>query len=90
MGSEMCIRDSRFEVDVATWNRQMVLGNQVAIGTVNAGRRHFEAGIADLQAVESRHPGWLARLLTRRIPFDDIATLLARDGGDIKTVLEFP
>jgi threonine dehydrogenase-like Zn-dependent dehydrogenase len=81
--------ERRFEVDVAAWNRQMVLGNQVAFGTVNAARRHFEAGLADMDALESRHPGWLARIVTRRLPFEDVQTLLARDGGDIKTVLEF-
>ena len=32
------------EVDLATWNREMVLGNRVVFGTVNAGRRHFEMG----------------------------------------------
>jgi len=82
--------EKHFDVDVATWNRNMVLGNLLVVGTVNAGRRHFEAGLADMDALESRHPGWLARLITRRIPFDALTTLLDRDGGDIKTVLEFP
>jgi hypothetical protein len=82
--------EKHFDVDVATWNRNVVLGNQLVVGTVNAARRHFEAGLGDMDALESRHPGWLARLITRRIPFDAIPALLARDGGDIKTVLEFP
>jgi threonine dehydrogenase-like Zn-dependent dehydrogenase len=81
--------ERRFDVDVAGWNRQMVLGNQVVLGTVNAGRRHFEAGVRDLQTIESKHPGWLARVITRRIPFDDLASLLARNASDIKTVLQF-
>jgi threonine dehydrogenase-like Zn-dependent dehydrogenase len=81
--------ERRFEVDIATWNRQMVLGNQVAFGTVNAGRRHFEAGVSDMDALEARHPGFISRLITRRIPYDDIARLTARDANDIKTVLEF-
>jgi glucose 1-dehydrogenase len=81
--------ERRFEIDVATFNRQMVLGNQVAFGTVNAGRRHFEAGVRDMETIEQKHPGWLARIVTRRIPFTDLAALAARDANDIKTVLEF-
>ena len=81
--------ERRFEVDVAGWNRKLVLGNQIVLGTVNAGRRHFEAGVRDLQTIETRYAGWLARLVTRRIHFTDIDALLARDAKDIKTVLQF-
>ena len=77
------------EVDVATWNREMVLGNRVAFGTVNAGRGHFEAGARDLEIAEARLPGWLGRLVTRRLPFTDVATALVRRPEDIKTVLVF-
>src|SRR5262245_48909836 len=58
--------DRKLEVDVAAWNQAMVLGNRLAFGTVNAGRRHFEAAARDLEACDSRHPGWLGRLITRR------------------------
>jgi hypothetical protein len=81
--------ERRFEVDVAGWNRQLVLGNQIVLGTVNAGRRHFEAGVRDLQQLESRYPGWVGRMITRRLHFTDLETLLQRDAKDIKTVLEF-
>jgi threonine dehydrogenase-like Zn-dependent dehydrogenase len=81
--------ERRFEVDVATWNRQIVLGNQIIVGTVNAGRRHFEAGVRDAEALQSRHPGWLARLITRRVPFTDLTGLFERPAHEIKTVLDF-
>ena len=81
--------EKRFDVDVATWNREMVLGNQVVLGTVNAGRGHFEAGVRSLQAMEARLPGWAGRIITRRVPFDDLDTILARSPNDIKTVLQF-
>lgn len=77
------------EVDLATWNREMVLGNRVVFGTVNAGRGHFEAGARDLEITEARLPGWLGRLITRRLPFTDVATALVRRPEDIKTVLVF-
>jgi len=78
------------EVDLSTWNREMVLGNRVVFGTVNASRAHFESGARDLEIAEGRLPGWLARLVTRRLPFTDIATALVRRHEDIKTVLVFP
>ena len=78
-----------FQVDLAEWNREMVLGNRVAFGTVNAGRGHFESGARDLEIIEARVPGWLARLITRRLPFTDVAAALTRPQGDIKTVLVF-
>jgi threonine dehydrogenase-like Zn-dependent dehydrogenase len=79
----------KFDVDVATWTREMVLGNRLAFGTVNAGRRHFESGVRDLAAAEERFGGWLKRLLTRRLPFTDAAHARERAPGDIKTVLAF-
>ena len=56
---------------------------------MNAGRRHFETGVRDLEAAEERCPGWLGRLITRRLPFTDAAQALERAPDDIKTVLEF-
>lgn len=77
------------ETDVGAWNREMVLGNRLAFGTVNAGRRHFEAGARDLQAAEALYPGWLARLVTRRLPFAEARSAMTREPEGIKTVLEF-
>ncbi len=88
------VRDARqdmkkLDVDVATWNREMVLGNRLAFGTVNAGRRHFEAALRDFEAAEARLPGWLGRLITRRLPVLESMSALERTPENIKTVLEF-
>lgn len=77
------------EVDVATWNREMVLGNRLVFGTVNAARRHFESGVADMAAADERLPGWLAKLITRRLPYTEAPRALERSPEDVKTVLEF-
>jgi threonine dehydrogenase-like Zn-dependent dehydrogenase len=77
------------EIDLGTWNRQMVLGNRLVFGTVNAARRHFEAAVRDLDACEARLPGWMSRLVTRRLPFTEAARALKREPDDIKTVLDF-
>jgi glucose 1-dehydrogenase len=81
--------EKKVEVDLATWNRDMVLGNRLIFGTVNASRLHFEMARRDLEAVEELLPGWLSRLVTRRIPFTDAAQALERTADDIKTVLTF-
>ena len=56
-------------VDVAAdaINLDFVLGNKVMVGTVNANREHFEAGVRDLAILEASYPGWLSRLLTHRV-----------------------
>jgi hypothetical protein len=48
-------------------NLDFVLGNKVMVGTVNANREHFEAGVRDLAVAEARWAGWLSRLLTHPV-----------------------
>jgi hypothetical protein len=48
-------------------NLGFVLGNKVMVGTVNANRTYFEAGVYDMSRAELEYPGWLARLLTHPI-----------------------
>jgi len=45
-------------------NLQFVLGNKVIVGTVNASRENFEAGVRDRIQAEAEYPGWLTQLLT--------------------------
>ena len=75
--------------DMAAWNRHLVLGNRVVFGTVNASRRHFEAGVRDLAAAQERFPGWAERLITRRLPVGDAAKAFEKTPGQIKSVLRF-
>src|SRR5215217_6691556 len=44
-----------------------VLGNKVAVGSVNANRTHFERGVQDMVLAEAYYPGWLERLLTHPV-----------------------
>ena len=60
--------DRRVEVPADAINLGFVLGNKVMVGTVNANRGHFEAGIKDLAMAEAQYPGWLGRLLTHPVP----------------------
>ena len=75
------------EIPADVINLQMVLGNRVAFGSVNANRRYFEAGVEHFQQAEQRWPGIFDRLLTRRVPFAEFKSALDRRPEDIKTLL---
>jgi threonine dehydrogenase-like Zn-dependent dehydrogenase len=76
------------EVDGNRLNLSMVLGNKVVLGSVNASRSHFEAAVRDLGEIQSRWPGLLERLITRRVPLDDFRQGMTPDPDGIKTVIE--
>jgi threonine dehydrogenase-like Zn-dependent dehydrogenase len=55
------------DVPADALNLDFVLGNKAMVGTVNANREHFEAGVRDLAIAEAEYPGWLERLLTHPV-----------------------
>ncbi|MGH9223312.1 MAG: glucose 1-dehydrogenase [Acidimicrobiales bacterium] len=59
--------DRTVEVPADKINLDFVLGNRVAVGTVNANREHFEVAVRDLAQGRAQYPGWLERLFTARI-----------------------
>lgn len=59
--------DHRLEVPADRINLGFVLGNKVAVGTVNANREYFEMGVGDMALAEAEHAGWLGRLLTNPV-----------------------
>jgi threonine dehydrogenase-like Zn-dependent dehydrogenase len=69
-------------------NLGFVLGNKVMVGTVNANREYFEAGVYDLSRAELEFPGWLAKLLTHPVEglenYRDMIRLLTQEKGAIK------
>jgi glucose 1-dehydrogenase len=73
------------KLDAGALNRSMVLENEAVVGSVNANRRHYEAGAAALSKAE--HP-WLSRLLTRTVPIDDWRQALERQPDDVKVVVQ--
>lgn len=48
-------------------NQMFVLGNRAMVGTVNAGRQHFEMGVKDLALCEAMYAGWLGRMMTHKV-----------------------
>ncbi len=72
-------------VDAGLLNRGMVLENEAVVGSVNANRRHYEAGAAALAAADR---SWLERLVSRRVPLGRWQDALARQPDDVKVVVE--
>ena len=65
-------------------NRQLVLGNQVIFGTVNAARRHYDQAAGALARAD---PAWLARLLTRQVSMAEWPEALIKQPDDIKVIV---
>ncbi|MCP3102541.1 glucose 1-dehydrogenase [Myxococcus sp. K15C18031901] len=77
-------------MDGAALLKQLVLRNQVVLGTVNAADTDFEAALEDLARFRARWPGGLERLITGRHPpeaFLDVVT--GKAGGPIKNIISF-
>ena len=64
----------------------IVLRNNVVVGSVNANKRHwYKAG----QVLARADRSWLSRLITRRVPPEEFMGALRRQPEDIKVVIQF-
>jgi threonine dehydrogenase-like Zn-dependent dehydrogenase len=69
--------------DVAS---NLVLGNLVVVGSVNANKRHwYKAG----EALARADRAWLSRLVTRRERPENFSQALRRSAEDVKVVIQF-
>ncbi|MBI4335251.1 MAG: glucose 1-dehydrogenase [Candidatus Omnitrophica bacterium] len=80
--------NSKLEIPSDEINLDLVLGNKLIFGSVNANRRYFQTGIKDLSAFEKLWPGLLGKMITKRVDLCDFKEGLRRKREDIKTVLE--
>jgi threonine dehydrogenase-like Zn-dependent dehydrogenase len=69
--------------------RRMVLGNQVMLGSVNAGKDAFQSAIRSLGVFQQRWPKALSALITGRFPPEAHRDLLLGKAGGIKNVISF-
>lgn len=76
----------QLNVDAGALNTDMVLGNRVVFGSVNANRSHYEAAATALARADR---AWLEGLISRRVPLEDWTQALQRQDGDVKVVIEF-
>ncbi len=81
-------RGSAPPTDTGTMLRNLVLGNQAIVGSVNANRRYFERGRRHFTQFRRRWGDALEGLITERAPIDQAERLLGpAPGGSMKSVL---
>jgi threonine dehydrogenase-like Zn-dependent dehydrogenase len=82
--------DGPLQIAGAELMRQLVLDNQVMLGSVNAARGHFQLAVDDLARAHLRWPGQVERLITHRYPHTDAAAALQQQASDEdKVVVEW-
>ena len=84
--------DKKIEVPGDRILTGLVLGNKVAVGTVNAHRGYFERGVQDMALAEMKYPRWLGRLLTHPLQgldeYAEMIQLLTEEKSAIKVFVE--
>ncbi|MCB1111049.1 MAG: glucose 1-dehydrogenase [Chlamydiia bacterium] len=77
-------------IDGAEFMRNLVLRNQVLLGSVNASEAHFQRAVDDLEEGNKRWPGVIQKFITHRIPFKNMHEVLTHHSPDeIKAVIEW-
>ena len=70
--------------------RQLVLKNQIVLGSVNASPDHYRMAVEDLQGCKEKWPEAISRVITERVPFSEFKTALRVQSQDeIKVVVEW-
>jgi glucose 1-dehydrogenase len=77
------------EADPASLMRDMVLKNQVLLGTVNAGSDDFASALRNLDIYRNRWPEAVQTLIAGRYPPEQAAELILGRPTGIKTVIAF-
>src|SRR6202167_1796782 len=82
--------DRPLQIPGAALIRQLVLDNQVMLGSVNAARGHFQMGADDLAQAHLRWGAQIVGLITNRYSADQFAGLRDQHQPDaIKEVIEW-
>jgi glucose 1-dehydrogenase len=71
-------------VDAGGINRDLVLENDVVVGSVNANLRHYRQAA---EALAKADVDWLDRLITRRVPLARAEEAFAESDDDVKVVV---
>jgi glucose 1-dehydrogenase len=82
--------DCPLKIPGAALVRQLVLDNQIMLGSVNAARGHFQMGASDLEQAHLRWGAHLDQLITERYTPGQFAGSVDHHGADsIKQVVEW-
>lgn len=67
----------------------IVLGNKITFGSVNANKRYFAMGIQDFKSIQLRFPGVLKSLFTKTVGLSEYSQAYSPTKDDIKSVIDF-
>jgi hypothetical protein len=82
--------DHPLQIDGPELVRQLVLDNQIMLGSVNAARGHFQMAVDDLSQAHLRWGAHIAGLITNRYPYNQFAESVSHHLPDaIKEVIEW-
>lgn len=76
-------------IDANSLNLDIVLGNKVVFGTVNANRYHFQEGLELFEKIQKKWPGLLEKLITRKVNYMNFMDGFNYRPDDIRNVIEF-
>lgn len=74
----------KLQVDAGSINREIVLENDVVVGSVNANLRHYRQAADALAAADL---DWLDRVITRRVPLANFADAFEARDDDVKVII---
>jgi hypothetical protein len=70
--------------------KQLVLKNQIVVGSVNASFHHYEIAVSDLNQCLKKWPGSIRQVITERVPFQNFDYALhSHSAEEIKMVIEW-
>lgn len=70
--------------------QQLVLKNQILVGSVNASFEHYKMAVDDLQSSKLRWAGIIEQVITEKVPFTNFLAALQRHSADeIKVVVDW-
>lgn len=81
--------DRSITIDGSDLMRQLVLKNQIVLGSVNASPAHFAMAVKDLEGAKEKWPEAMGRIITERIPYTEFKTALKESVDEIKVVVEW-
>ena len=82
--------DRPITIEGASLMKQMVLKNQVVLGSVNASLHHFEIAVSDLNAALKKWPDQIKAVITEKTPYQDFDAALHNHSADeIKVTVQW-
>lgn len=80
----------QLSIDGSRLFRQLVLCNQVVVGSVNESIDHFAKGLQDLESASQKWPGMVEQFVTHHFPYTNFQDGFTEHGSDeIKAVIDW-